>query len=126
MYLFIENLSSTATQKLYRKSVSRFLFNPNHFILKDYEQLKTEVTSGKWQGRKLVSQQELAVQVIRDKILRQLNNLSPDRCDYQPESTSGRQTDSGSLQKRSLGISQNQVKVVYFYSSLLYGLFSLK
>lgn len=126
MYLFIENLSSTATQKLYRKSVSRFLFNPNHFIFKDYEQLKTEVTSGKWQGRKLVSQQELAVQVIRDKILRQLNNLSPDRCDYQPESTSGRQTDSGSLQKRSLGISQNQVKVVYFYSSLLYGLLSLK
>lgn len=126
MYIFIENLSSTAIQKLYRKSVSRFLFNPNHFILKDYEQLKTEVTSGKWQGRKLVSQQELAVQVIRDKILRQLNNLSPDRCDYQPESTSGRQTDSGSLQKRSLGISQNQVKVVYFYSSLLYGLFSLK
>lgn len=126
MYLFIENLSSTATQKLYRKSVSRFLFNPNHFIFKDYEQLKTEVTSGKWQGRKLVSQQELAVQVIRDKILHQLNNLSPDRCDYQPESTSGRQTDSGSLQKRSLGISQNQVKVVYFYSSLLYGLLSLK
>lgn len=126
MYLFIEILSSTATQKLYRKSVSRFLFNPNHFIFKEYEQLKTEVTSGKWQGRKLVSQQELAVQVIRDKILHQLNNLSPDRCDFQPESTSGRQTDSDSLQKRSLGISQNQVKVVYFYSSLLYGLLSLK